>query len=72
MKTNFSYFSNLLIFSIADYVSIIYNMLDNTICNVDTQSEFTHIPSKFAMRNLEGNALNNFVLRFLTQLFSLK
>ena len=54
-------------------------MLDSTICNVDTQSEFTHIPSKFAMRNLEGNALNNFVLGslhfisdFSTQLISLK
>ena len=62
MKTHFYYFFNLLIFSIADYVPIIYNMLDSTTYNVDTQSEFTHIPSKFAMRNLEGNALNIFVL----------
>ena len=62
MKAHFSYFFNLLIFSIADYIPIIYNMLDSTICNVDTQSEFTHFPSKFAMRNLEGNVLNNFVL----------
>ena len=37
-------------------------MLDSTICNIDTQSEFTHIPSEFAMQNSEGNTLNNFVL----------
>ena len=61
MKTLFSYFCNLLILRIAYYVSIIYNMLDSTICNVETQSEFTHFPSKFAMRNLEGNALHHFV-----------
>ena len=52
MKTLFSYFFNLLIFSIADYVPIMYNMLDSKICNVDTQSEFTHILSEFAMQNL--------------------
>ena len=32
-------------------------MLDGTICNVHTQSEFTHILAEFAMQNLEGNAL---------------
>ena len=37
-------------------------MLDSTICNADTQSELSHISSEFAMQNLEGNALNNFVL----------
>ena len=47
MITHFSYFFNLLIFSIANYIPIIYNMLKSTICNVDTQSEFTYIPSKF-------------------------
>ena len=52
MKTLFSYFFNLLMFSIADYVPIIYNMLDSKICNVDTQSEFTPIPLEFALRNL--------------------
>ena len=40
-------------------------MLDNKIYNVDTQSEFTHIPSEFDMQNLEGNALKNFVLESL-------
>ena len=40
-------------------------MVDSTICNIDTQSESTHIPSEFAMRNLEGDALNNFVLESL-------
>ena len=41
---------------------IIYNKLDSTICNADTQSELSHIPSEFAIQNLEGNALSNFVL----------
>ena len=56
MKTFFYYFFNLLIFSIADYVPIIYNILDCTICNIVTQSELSHIPAEFAMQNLEGNA----------------
>ena len=60
-----THFFNLLKFSIADYVPILYNMIDSTICNVHTQSEFTYIPAEFAMQKLEGNALKHFCFGIL-------
>ena len=47
----------------------------NIICNVHAQYEFTHIPARFAMQNVEGNALKkyfvlgslHFITGFLTE-----
>ena len=47
-------------------------MLDSTICNVHTQSEFTDIPAEFSIQNLEGNPLKQFcfgILAFYESIF---